>query len=263
MPLNELRALLCDLDGVLYVDDAALPGAIEAVATLRELGLGLRFCTNTTTRTREEVAGRIAALGFDITAAEILTAPRAAASYLRRSGLTACRLVLREAVKQEFAGLEAAAGTSPEAVVLGDIGDRWNHALLEEIFGQLMDGAELVALHRGRYWQAEGRLALDIGLYVAGLEHATGRQATVCGKPAPSFFQAALDELGVTAAQAAMVGDDIESDVGGGQASGLGGVLVRTGKYRAQHAARSAVRPDLVVADIAELAARLAGKPHP
>jgi HAD superfamily hydrolase (TIGR01458 family) len=141
-----------------------------------------------------------------------------------------------------------------DAVVLGDIGDGWNHALLQRIFDEVMAGAALVALHRGRFWQLDGGLALDIGVYVAGLEYVTGRQATVCGKPAPAFFQAGLDALELPAAQVAMVGDDIVSDIGGAQACGLTGVLVRTGKFREEQLTRAGVTPDLVVADVTALA---------
>ncbi|HEX2703179.1 MAG TPA: HAD-IA family hydrolase, partial [Solirubrobacteraceae bacterium] len=61
------------------------------------------------------------------------------------------------------------------------------------------------------------------------LEYAVGRTAIVTGKPSPAFFEAALGELGVEAAAAAMIGDDIEADVVGALDAGIDGVLVRTG----------------------------------
>ena len=51
-----------------------------------------------------------------------------------------------------------------------------------------------------------------------------------------------------------MVGDDIDSDVGGGQAAGLAGILVRTGKYRKAYVDESEVKPDAIFDSIAELA---------
>ena len=101
-----------------------------------------------------------------------------------------------------------------------------------------MDGAELIALQKNRYWETSEGLSLDAGPFVSALEYATGREAEVVGKPSPAFFELALGELGVSADRAAMVGDDVEADVGGAMDAGLAGILVRTGKYREDLVAR-------------------------
>src|SRR5262249_12365705 len=72
----------------------------------------------------------------------------------------------------------------------------------------------------------------DVGAFVAALEYGSGRTATLTGKPAPSFFRAALKMVGAAPGETAVVGDDLEFDVHGAQAAGLAGILVRTGKYR-------------------------------
>ena len=97
-------------------------------------------------------------------------------------------------------------------------------------FRLLMDGAELVALQRNGFKARADGLALDVGAYAAALEYASGREAIVVGKPAREFYTSAIAELGVQ--RAVMVGDDLEADVAGAMATGLAGVLVRTGKYR-------------------------------
>jgi len=108
------------------------------------------------------------------------------------------------------------------------------------------------ALGMTRYWQAEDGLKLDTGPFVAALEYACGRKATIVGKPAPAFFEAALNQLGVSAAQAVMVGDDIRGDVGGAQDAGIDGLLVKTGKFRPEDL-DGEIRPDGVLGSIAEL----------
>jgi ribonucleotide monophosphatase NagD (HAD superfamily) len=79
------------------------------------------------------------------------------------------------------------------------------------------------------------------------------------GKPSPAFFDLALGELGVTADHAAMVGDDVEADVGGAIDAGLAGILVRTGKYRDDLVRDSGVEPTATVDSIADVPGLLGG----
>jgi ribonucleotide monophosphatase NagD (HAD superfamily) len=92
---------------------------------------------------------------------------------------------------------------------------------------------------------------------VAGLEYAAGVEAEVVGKPTRSYFDAALADLGAEAADAVMVGDDIEADVGGAKSAGLRAVLVRTGKFREESLAGAEPQPDAVVDSIADVPALL------
>src|SRR4030095_427110 len=120
-------------------------------------------------------------------------------------------------------------------------------------FRTILAGAELVTLGRNRYFLHDGELVIDVGAFAAALEFATRRSALVVGKPSSDFFRAGLAELGVDAAETAIVGDDVEAGVGAGQALGRGGVLVKTGKFRPEDLDRRATRPDAVIESIAEL----------
>jgi HAD superfamily hydrolase (TIGR01458 family) len=116
-----------------------------------------------------------------------------------------------------------------------------------------MEGAELIALQKNRYWLKPDGLALDVGPFVAALEYATGQEAVVVGKPARAFFETVMATLSVPAERAAMAGDDVEADVGGALAAGLAGILVRTGKYRDETLRQSGVEPTATVDSIADL----------
>ena len=111
----------------------------------------------------------------------------------------------------------------------------------------------MIALHKGKFWQTEDGLQMDIGAFVAGLEYVTGQTATVIGKPSRTFFETALIDMGVKPARAAMIGDDIDSDIGGAQAAGMKGILVKTGKYREELVNKSSVKPNVVVDSISFL----------
>jgi HAD superfamily hydrolase (TIGR01458 family) len=110
----------------------------------------------------------------------------------------------------------------------------------------------LIALGMSRYAQGRDGLVLDVAPFIKALEHAADCEAVVMGKPANAFFDAAVRKLGTSAAEVVMIGDDIRGDVGGAQAAGLAGVLVRTGKFRPKDL-EGEVRPDAVLDSVADL----------
>jgi HAD superfamily hydrolase (TIGR01458 family) len=144
-------------------------------------------------------------------------------------------------------------GDHPDTVIIGDAGDRFTYDLLNRTMRMILSGAQLIALERDRTWMGEDGLMLSAGPFVAALEYATGKEALCVGKPSPGFFSSALEGLGIPAADVAMVGDDIESDIGGAQRCGIRGILVRTGKFREDLLASSGVLPDLVIESVADL----------
>jgi ribonucleotide monophosphatase NagD (HAD superfamily) len=116
-----------------------------------------------------------------------------------------------------------------------------------------LKGVPLIALHRNlRYRTADG-LALDMGAFIVGLEAAAGTEIPIVGKPAPAFFNAALDDMGRKAAEVIVVGDDIEADVIGAQDVGATGVLVKSGKFHPSDLEDGGTRPDHVIDDVGQL----------
>jgi HAD superfamily hydrolase (TIGR01458 family) len=241
---------------VLYVEERVIAGAPQAVAALRGAGLDLRFVTNTTSRPRRSIVDRLARLGFGPVDEEVLTPAALAVGHCRAAGHERVALLMNEAVKEDFHELEEAA-RDVDAVIVGDLGRGFTYDTLNRAFGQLLEGAELIALQKNRYWLTPEGLALDVGPFVAALEYAAGCEAVVVGKPAPGFFAAALADLGAQPGDAAMIGDDVESDIGGALRAGLAGVLVRTGKYREDAVRRSGIAPTLTVDSIADVPAAL------
>jgi HAD superfamily hydrolase (TIGR01458 family) len=254
--LGGTRALLIDLDGVLYVEDEPIDGAKEAVEDFREAGLGLRFVTNTTARSRQQTLDRLERLGFGVGPDELVTPAALARRRCEAAGHERVALIMNEDVKADFEGLtETDEGT--QAVIMGDLGEAFGFEILNRAFRLVMDGAELIALQKNRFWMTPDGLSLDAGPFVAAVEYATGKEALVVGKPAPVFFELVLAELDASPAQAAMVGDDVETDIGGALEAGLAAVLVRTGKYREDFVRSSGVEPTATVDSIAQVPALL------
>ncbi len=255
-PLEGVEGLLLDLSGVIYVQDEAVPGAAEALERLRAAGIPIRLVTNTTMRPRRSILERLQRLGLEADPAELITPATLAKRRCEEAGYESVALVVLDELLEDLDGLEEN-GDSADAVIVGDLGERWDYEVLNDAFRRLMDGAELIALQKNRYWETNDGLSLDAGPFVASLEYATGREAEVMGKPSPAFFELALGELGVSADRAAMVGDDVEADVGGAIDAGLAGILVRTGKYREDLVRDSGIEPTATVDSIADVPALL------
>lgn len=249
---TRIEALILDMDGVFYVGEKLLPGAVETLDWIRDQAIPFRFITNTTTRTPTELMEKLGRLGLKAEPDEIFSALSATRRYLELRGKPSCYLLVRESVKALFSDFRED-DRHPDFVVIGDIGAAWDYETLNRVFNMIMEGAKLICMHRNKYWQTEEGLRMDIGAFVAALEYVTGKEAIVIGKPSSSFFQLAIDALGCAAGNTAIVGDDIEVDVGGGQASHLQGILVRTGKFRETALANSSVRPDYIIDSIAGL----------
>ncbi|UQA92243.1 HAD-IIA family hydrolase [Streptomyces halobius] len=265
--MERIGAVLIDIDGVLTVSWKPLPGAVEAMERLRANGLPLLLVTNTTSRTRASIAGKLAASGFPVGVDDILTAPAATAAYLRRHYPGArCLLLNTGDVSDDLSGITLVDATEaagdedaarPDVIVFGGAGDAFTYPALNAAFGHLQRGVPLVAMHRNLYWRTAGGLDLDTGAFLLGLERAARTEAVITGKPAEAFFAAALAHLDATPSGTLMVGDDIESDVLAAQRSGITGVLVKTGKYLPETHEAADGTPDHVLDSFADLPALL------
>lgn len=253
-----MKAILFDMDGVLYVGDRPIAGATDTLEWARQQGIPFRFVTNTTSRPRTALVEKLAGMGINADVEEILTPPVAARQWLSGHDGEPVALFVPEATATEFAELAQTDSLDDRigALVMGDLGEGWDFATYNRAFRWLKANPEatLVALGMTRFWQAEDGPRLDVGPFVRGLEYALGREAVVLGKPSAAFFQTAVDSLGATAEETLMLGDDIVGDIGGAQDAGLTGVQVRTGKFRPDDLERG-IAPDVVLDSIAELPA--------
>ena len=267
-------AFLLDLDGTLYSGAGPVPGAVAAVAALHDRGLPFRFLTNTTSRSRAGIVRKLQAFGFAVAPSHIQTPVVVAAALARAEGIGTIVPFVAEETFDDLAGFELVGGRAggreggkapPEhpAVLIGDLGTQWTFELMQEAFEYLAAGARFLALSRDRYFRAAGGLRLDAGPFVAALEYATGREATVVGKPSPAYYAEALAAFaGVNdPARVVMVGDDLWSDVQGAQRAGCQGWLVRTGKFREETLRQGGVTPDRILDSIADLPGIIGGNP--
>jgi len=229
------QAVLIDIDGVLTVSWEPMVGAVDALRAIRDAGLPFALITNTTSRTRARIAATLADAGFPVETKDVLTAPAAAAAYLREHRPDArCLLLNSGEIAEDLSGV-LLVDDAPDVILIGGAGPEFGYQALNSVFSYLQRGAELMAMHANLFWRTSDGLSLDAGAFLLGLQQAAGIEARILGKPAREFFDTALRGLGATAGDTAMIGDDVESDVIGAQRHGLTGVLVRTGKFQPDH----------------------------
>jgi len=249
-----IGGVLIDLGGVVYQGRAALPGSIEAIERLKADGIATRFLTNTTSIPQSAILARLQSFGLPVSREELFTPAVAARAYIVAHDLRPHYLMCPELL-EDFRGM--AKGKRP-AVVIADAGDGFTYASLNDAFRRLDAGAEFIALASNRVFvNDDGELSLDVGAFVAALEYATGRTATILDKPSAEFFHLAVADMGLLPGEVAMIGDDAEFDVAAARAAGLFGFLVKTGKWTPGSAERLNLPPEIEFDDFAAVVSAL------
>jgi len=251
---KNIKGLLLDISGVLYDggvgDGTAIPGSIEAVARLQASNVSVRFCSNETQHTRSNLVAKLQQLGFSLKEDQVFTPAPATVSMLKNRSLRP-HLLIHPGLSTEFSSCST---NDPNCVVVGDAAEEFTYDNLNKAFQLLMSMPHpiLISMGGGMYYKETDGLKLDVGAYAKALEYACDLVAEVVGKPSNEFFTAALKSMNVQPDEALMIGDDITGDIGGAQAAGMRGILVRTGKFKKSWENHPTVKPDDIVNNLAE-----------
>jgi HAD superfamily hydrolase (TIGR01450 family) len=260
-----IGGVLFDIDGVLVTSWKPIPGAAEALVVLADHQIARSYLTNTTTRTRAQIAAALCEAGIEVRPDEVITAAALTADYVRANYPDArCFLVNSGQITDDMPGIDIVdsadydGGEDPDVILLGGAGPEYSHLTLSRVYEWMAQGVPVVAMHRSTAWTTTDGLRIDTGMYLIGMEETSGRKATAVGKPAPAGFLASAARLGVDPEEMYMVGDDLNNDVLAAQVVGMTGVLVRTGKFRQDTLDRwaadeFAMQPSHVIDSVADL----------
>ena len=254
---------LLDLDGVVYIGAAAVPGAAEALAKAAEAGMRLAFVTNNASRTPAAVAAQIAGFGIAATAADVVTSAQAAATLLagRLAPGSAVLVVgsnaLRIAVRERGFRPVTVALDQPAAVVQG-YAPGLGYPLLAEGGLAVRAGAWFVASNADTTLPTERGVQPGNGSLIQVIACATGQQPVVAGKPELPLHAEAVARTG--ARRPLVVGDRLDTDIEGAVRAGSDSLLVLTGLTRPEDLVLACPRqrPTFVADDLAGLLG-----PHP
>jgi glycerol-1-phosphatase len=264
--VNGYDQLILDLDGCVYIGDEPTPGAPEAVAALREAGKRVAFVTNDPRHAGEEYVTKLWRLGIKASLADVVTVGGAMQHLLAetRRGRTAF-VIGTDAMLRHVAdaGLRLLNGTDlasrAEVVVVAGTEDLVYEDLKNATLA-VSRGADFLAAGRDPTYPQPDGFWPGTGAVLAAVEYASGRTASIVGKPEPQLFLTALDRLG--RGRTLVVGDRLDSDVAAAVRAELDAALVLTGQTRREDLAGADPRPVAVADNLAALVSRDGGAPR-
>jgi 4-nitrophenyl phosphatase len=252
--LADIDALVCDLDGVIYRGTRPIDGSPEAVASLRERGTKVLFCSNNARPTLEDYLGKLADMGIPCTPDEVITSPVVAAEEISRNHADPRVLIvggpgLHQAIGGK--GLDIVENAPADVVVVG-MTPEFGYGDMDRASAAVRSGATFYATNDDATFPAERGLQPGAGAIVAAIAVASGIEPIVLGKPHAPMMEAALRRL-PDGARVAMVGDRPETDLDGARAMGWRTVLVLSGVTNEADAAALDPPPDVVVPRLRDL----------
>jgi len=255
--LKDLRALLIDLDGVLWVGGRGLPGVPEFFSFLNSHKIRYVLVSNNATRLVDYTVGRMRELNVAVPPAQVLTSAVATPLYISRHLPTVKRVfvvgepALHTALTN--AGFEVVP-SGADAVVVG-LDRQVTYDVLRDACLEIRRGATFIATNTDRTLPTEQGLVPGAGAIVAALVAATDVAPIVIGKPGRPMFELALEIASTPASATAMLGDRLDTDIDGAADLGLATILVLTGVSTRADVERNAIKPDFIFADLPALTA--------
>lgn len=248
---DKIKAFFFDLDGTLYFKGSQIPGAADMIQELRNRGYHLRFLTNTDSIPESGILERMKNNGIEAEISEIFTPVTAVRNFFTHNPNLKCYCLVTDKVAKVLTGLNIS--DEPDYVVIGDFRDKVSYAEIDKVFRMIHNGAKIICTSKGKLFYLEDGVHIDTGAFVTMFEYASGKQSELLGKPQASFFKIALDSLSITEKEMAMVGDDINVDVGGAKGVGATSIMVKTGKYSKEAVESAGINPDFLIDSVASI----------
>lgn len=254
--LNEAKAWIFDMDGVLYRGNAPLPGTVDLFATLQLRSIPFRLATNNSTMTPAQYVEKLARMDLDVPAEWIVTSGVATREYLlqRFPKGSAIHVVGESALFEQLFvddALVQANGTDKQAAaVVAGLDRDFTYRKLSDAHDQIMRGAAFIATNSDVTLPVEGGLAPGCGSLLAAIQASTGVAPAIVGKPETLMFDTICKQLDVLPSQVVSVGDRLDTDIVAGSRAGTLALLVLTGVSTREDIATAEVRPDLVFTDL-------------
>jgi len=254
-PYSHIRHLLIDLDGVLYRGNTAIAHAQSFIAWLRTRGIAFRLVTNNATLTPAQYVDKLTGMGIAAQPEEVFTSSLATALYLERqtdSGRTAY-VIGEDGLRSALDGIGMRITDHRPAWVIVGLDRELTYEKLATAALAIAAGARFLGTNPDTSFPSERGLVPGAGAIQAALTATTGVRPAVVGKPEPLMLQLAMDQLGGSLTDTAMLGDRLDTDIQGAQTMHIPSILVLTGVSKREELANNPLHPTLVVNDLGDL----------
>ena len=230
MKLNYNIPLLIDFDGVIRIGNQVAKETGEFFRFISENKIPACILSNSTLRNGNEIKKFLVDNNIK-TEIPAITCADASLNFIKEN-FKKIAVFASDSTKEMFK--EFLTNEVPEAVLVGDMADKWSYENLNKIFRLVFEGADFIAMQKNKYWSPDDKnLYLDAGAFISSIEFATGIHAKLIGKPSPIFYHSGLKAIGFSKnSDFIMIGDDIETDIDGAQKIGGKGILIYTGKTK-------------------------------
>lgn len=254
--MSDFRGVVLDVDGTLVRGDEPIPGAIEAVDSLREHGLDVLLFSNNPTRTPADYADWLSGLGFAVGPEDVLTSGALTADYVAEQFPSEATFLVGEPGLREMLtarGVPLVSDPDAAAVVVASIDREFTYDRLRQALWAL-DGAAFVATDPDRTIPAGERPVPGSGAIVAAVAEAANRDPdAMLGKPAETAADAVESRVAGCDAAVLVVGDRLDTDVLLGQRARATTALVLSGVTTRADAEKSDVTPDFVLDSVSDV----------
>jgi len=251
------KGFIFDLDGTVYLGERLIPGAERVIRLLREGGKKVVFLSNKPLYTREDYAAKLTRLGITTTPSEVVNSTFVLIRYLQRVAPEAKVFVMGElpfVAEMARAGFHLTEDPGEIEYVVAAFDRTFDYRKLNIGFQAIRKGARFIATNPDRTCPVEGGELPDCAGIIAALEAVTLKKVEVIvGKPSPITVQAALEVMGLEAAECVLIGDRLETDIRMGLEAGMKTALVMTGVTDSKTLEASPIRPDYILKSIADL----------
>lgn len=259
-----------DLDGTVYLGEAALPGSVEGIAELRRRGKRVLFVSNKPLEPRAKYAAKLTRLGIPTPPDDVITSGFVMGHHLAHHQPELRYYVIgEENLRAELRGhgltvLGELDAQDPKEVidprgidaVIVAFDRTLDYRKLNTAYQALMRGAHFYATNGDKTCPMPGGAIPDAGGTIAALETMTGRKLELlAGKPSTLTMEVALDRLGLPAARCMMVGDRLETDIAMGQHAGMLTAVALTGVSTRTDIAQMTTPPSFAIERLSELPA--------
>lgn len=253
--LRAKHAYICDMDGVIYHGNRIIPHVREFMDWLKTNGKDFLFLTNSSERSPRELAQKLGRMGLEVSEDHFYTSALATASFLAGQCPGGSVYVVGEP-GLVFALYEAGFSmndVNPDYVVFGET-RALNYEKIEHASHLVMNGAKLIATNSDLSGPSENGIVPACRALVSPIEMTTGKRAYFIGKPNPLIMRHALKKLSCHRAEAAIIGDRMDTDIVAGIESEMDTALVLSGVSTTETVQAFPYRPTYILRDVGEIA---------